>query len=66
MTKEGKFIVFCLEFWRLDKGISGKEALDIFDKYGVREYLRDYYDTLHSEGIEYLINDIDEFIRVRS
>jgi hypothetical protein len=65
MSKTLAFKVFCFEAYRAEKGLSGREAMDLFQKYGVLEYLGACYDVLHTTGREYMIEDIDAFIAVR-
>ena len=60
-----KFKVFCLEQYKNKHNMDGKDTLNLFKKYGVLEYLGAFYDVLHSYGAGYLVQDIDEFIRVR-
>lgn len=63
--KINDFILFCLEFYKIKEKITGKEAYEIFDKYGVFKYLQEGYDMLHTQGDKWLMNDIDEFLKVR-
>jgi len=65
MDKILPFKIFCLENYTSFHNLSGKAALDIFIKYKLFEYINDYYDILHSFGLIYLMNDIDEFIMHR-
>ena len=57
------FISFCLEHYKMQKGLSGSEALKLFDKNGVTEYLGKHYDVLHTQGAAWLMHDIDEHIK---
>lgn len=59
------FVAFCLESYKARHGLSGVEAVQIFDRYGVGEYLLDGYDILHSFGERQIVDDIDRFIEVR-
>lgn len=59
------FISFCIEQYKVEKGISGKEAMDILLENGVLDYLFDHYEVLHSQSWQWLIEDIDEFIAER-
>lgn len=59
------FISFCIEQYKTSKGISGEEAMRLFDHYGVLEYLQACYDVLHTQGHKWLLADIDEFIAHR-
>lgn len=65
MSKELSFIVFCVEEYKVDKRMTGKEVLDLFNKYAVCEYIKTYYDVLHTTGTKYIINDIDLYIKSR-
>ena len=58
------FLAFCMEQYKQSKGISGQEVLCIFDHYGVLEYLSEYYDVLHSQSHQWIIEDIEEFIQI--
>jgi len=65
MEKILSFQVFCLENYKTAHNLTGKDAHDIFTKYGIFKYITDFYDILHSFGPQYLINDIDEYIKNR-
>ena len=60
-----KFKVFCLEQYKHNHNMKGKETLQLFRKYGVFEYLGSFYDILHSYGAGYLVQDIEKFIAKR-
>lgn len=63
--KINDFIVFCIEVYKSKNDLTGKEVYDIFDKYGVLKYLHDGYDVLHTQGDAWLMNDINEFLKIR-
>ena len=65
MTKELPFIVFCIGEYKNEKGMTGKEVIDLFKEYSVCEYIREFYEALHTTGTKYIINDIDEYITSR-
>ena len=65
MSKTLQFKVFCFEAYRAEKKMTGWETMQLFEKYGVLEYLEACYDVLHTTGRQYMIEDIDEFINVR-
>ena len=56
------FKIFCLENYKVKHNLTGKDALDIFYKYHVFEYITKHYNVLHSFGLIYLINDLDAYI----
>ena len=66
MSKTLEFKVFCFEAYRAEKKISGKEAMKLFKKYGVLDYIEACYDVLHTTGRAYIIEDIDIFINARA
>lgn len=63
--KINDFIIFCMEIYKNKEKITGSEVYSLFEKYKVFDYLSDGYDMLHTQGSEWLINDIDEYIEVR-
>lgn len=65
MSKTLEFKVFCFEAYRSEKKLSGRETMILFKQYGVFEYLTIGYDVLHTTGRDFIIQDIDEFIKVR-
>lgn len=65
MSKELPFIVLCVEEYKNHKGMTGKEVIELFNKYSVCEYIRSFYDVLHTTGTRYIIEDIDLYINSR-
>lgn len=63
MSKELPFIVLCIEEYKNRKNLSGKAVIELFKKYSVIEYITRFYESLHTTGINYIINDIDEYIK---
>jgi len=59
------FFSFCLEKYKLFANISAEETLFIFHKYGVFDYLRETFDVLHTQGELYIMEEINEFIKIR-
>ena len=66
MSDRGKFLIFCIEQYRANKGLSGRDVITLFNKYGVTDYLYDCYGALHTTGTQYMLDDIDQFIVDRS
>lgn len=57
-----KFIIFCLECYKCDSGMEGAEALKVFEDYEVFTYLTDGFEVLHTQGRDYIVADIKEYI----
>jgi len=65
MSKTAHFKVFCLERYKSEHRLTGKEAFRLFKEYGVLDYLTSFYDVLHSFGEKYIVSDIDDYIASR-
>lgn len=59
------FISFCIEQYKNAKGISGADAVAFLSEYGVLEYLSEHWEVLHTQSRQWLVEDIDDFIRLR-
>lgn len=63
--KINDFIIFCIELYKFKEKLTGKETYELFEKYKLIDYLYDGYDMLHTQGSGWLMDDIDEFLRIR-
>ncbi len=59
------FTVFCLESYKQVNHMTGKDALKVFDENQVFDYIRKFYDILHTTGEAYIVKDIDRYIESR-
>ncbi len=66
MSREMEFSVFCLENYKVHRSLTGKQALEIFHRYGVFDYVREFYDVLHTTGHHYINRDIDIYLKSRN
>ncbi len=62
MDKEGKFLIYCIERYRNVKGLSGAEVVKLFNEYGIMDFIRQFFDLLHINGDEYIVQEIDDYI----
>ena len=62
MSKEAKFLVYCMERYRHFEGLSGSEVAELFEKYGIYDYITKYFEALHTMGDDYIIQGIDDYI----
>lgn len=60
------FITFCTEMYAGKKNASGSEVAKLFCDSGVFDFLAENYIELHTQGMEFLIPLIDEFLQARS
>jgi len=61
---EGKiwFLASCIELYKEEKGMSGKEAFNYLRKTGAVGFLTGCWEALHTTSPLYIIDSIDEFI----
>lgn len=59
------FISFCIEQYKIYISSTGEEVMNLFDRYGVTEYLSDHFEVLHTQSRQWLLEEIDEYIRQR-
>ena len=60
-----QFLVFCIEQYRLRDNIPSAGVLAMFTRLGVDKFLRDNFEVLHSQGTEYILHEIDAYIKRR-
>ena len=65
MDNVTKFIVYCVEIYKTANKLNGKQVTQLFTQHGIHEYLADCYDALHTNGREYIIEDITGLIEER-
>ena len=65
MSKQGEFLVFCLEMYKAAKKMTGRQTIALFMRYGVTDYVLSCYEALHTTGTNYIVEDIDLFIEAR-
>ena len=62
MSKESNFVIYCMERYRYYKRLSGAEVAKIFETYGVFGYITKHFESLHTMGDHYMVQDIDDHI----
>ena len=58
------FVAFCIEEYGAAKGMAGDQVLDLFSQYGVTDYLSNCFEPLRTQGRQWLIAEIDEYISI--
>lgn len=59
------FILFCLEAYKNKEQISGTEAINKFKRFEILNYLEQGYDLLHTQSLDYIVDEIKEYIKER-
>ena len=62
MSRELAFLVYCMERYRHFKGLSGADVARLFDEHGVYRYIIKYFESLHTMGDHFIVQDIDDYI----
>lgn len=69
MNKEqqGKavFVSFCIEQYAKAKKMPAENVVDLFEHYGIAEHFCDFYDVLHTQGGQWMVEEIDKMINDR-
>lgn len=59
------FLAFCIEQYMNEKRHSHEEAMSLFTEFGVLDYLAEHFEILHTQSRQWIIEDIDEYIKER-
>ncbi len=65
MSRELPFLVLCIEEYKNQKGLTGKEVIALFNQHRVFDYIISFYESLHTFGMRYVVDDLDSLIESR-
>lgn len=65
MSRQGDFLIFCTEQYKSAKNLTGKQVSELFTRYGVWDYIYSCFEALNTTGVNYIIEDIDLYIKAR-
>lgn len=57
-----EFYVYCVERFAKRNRLTSLQAMALFDRYLADDYILDNYDFLHTQDIEYVLDDVERFI----
>jgi hypothetical protein len=57
------FFTFCIENYQNIKNKTKEDVLFLFEKYNVYDYLQKVYEPLHTQGANYIMGEIELFIK---
>ena len=63
MSKQGNFMIYCTEQYKLAKKLTGKQVAELFSRYQVWDYIYFCFEALHTTGVNYIVEDIDAYIK---
>jgi hypothetical protein len=55
------YLAYCVEVYKQERGLSGRDVHRIFDRYNFFDYIMDLYEILHVNGTKYLMEELDEY-----
>jgi hypothetical protein len=64
-TKVLEFVLFCVEMYAQRGGVSGSVVMKRFDVSGALTFLRNNYEVLHTQGRDYILSEIDQYLANR-
>lgn len=65
MSRQGDFLIYCIEQYKSAKSLTGKEISELFTNYRVWDYIYSCFEALHTTGANYIVQDIDLYIEAR-
>lgn len=65
MSREGDFLIYCIEQYKDAKSMTGRQAADLFTHYQIWDYVYSCFEALHTTGPNYIVEDIDRYIESR-
>ena len=65
MSRQGDFMIYCIEQYKSAKRLTGKQVSELFSQYSVWDYIYSCFEALHTTGANYIIDDIDQYIENR-
>lgn len=61
--RETQFIIFCTEYYKSARQLGGLEVVALFQKYQVYDFLTQHYEVLHTQGEQYILDEIEIYIK---
>ena len=61
--KHTEFVMYCIETYKGRKNLDGKTAYQKLKETGAIEYIDNNYTALHTFGDEYIVWNIDEYLK---
>lgn len=62
MSREGSFLVYCMERYRRAKRLSGRDVAALFRSHGIYDHVIRFYEALHTMSDALIVEDIDAAI----
>lgn len=66
MESQSKFLVYCVEEYKREHHIAGGEVAAHFARHGVFDYLKQFYEALHTMSWQRVLDDIDHYVKSKA
>ena len=63
MSRQGDFLIYCVEKYKTAKKLTGRQVAELFSRYGIWDYIYSCFEALHTTGENYIRGDIDSLIK---
>ena len=57
MTRQGDFLIYCVETYKNAKHLTGKQVAELFTRYRVWDYVYSCFEALHTTGANYIVEE---------
>ncbi|MBQ5892186.1 MAG: DUF3791 domain-containing protein [Bacteroidales bacterium] len=64
-SRELLFVIFCIERYSIKQGKNPLEVYSLFERKDVIGYLKGNFEILHTQGEEYILEEIDLYFKKR-
>jgi hypothetical protein len=54
-----------MEVYKKERGLSGRQVYELFQKYGFDDYIMELYELLHIQGTHRLMEELDRYQAVQ-
>ena len=65
MLKYMDFIIYCIEEYRTANKLTGRQVINIFDKYNIFDFIENSYEALHTFGSKNIVWNLQDYIDQR-
>lgn len=56
------FLSFCIELYKNSHLLTGEAAFDYLDKSGALKFLENNFESIHTQGPQWILEEIEEFL----
>lgn len=60
-----EFLSSVIEGYKTKHNISGAQAANLFEQWGVLDFLADGYELLHTQSLPYIIDEVEAYLANR-